>query len=318
MSENAQVNNSESYGWIPDEKDPNDSKTSDPAVQSLLAAEGYHIRVQSDELSFDVQPEELPVSVDLRQWASLARDQGKINSCTAHATSAMLEYIQRRKYKREINGSRLFVYKASRNLLQWTGDKGANLRTAMKSLVLFGMPPENYWPYDPAKIDDEPPAFCYAFGIRYAATAYVRLDPDGVDVEEVIKSIKRYLVDGLPSVCGFKIFFSANMQAAENGGKYPVPNDYDIQNGAHAVAIFGYDDSLIIQNTSSSGAVSSTGAFLFQNSRGPEWGDKGFGWLPYDYLRKDLSSDWWTLIDSSWTDLESFQAQTNRDKSTTK
>lgn len=47
-----------------------------------------------------------------------------------------------------IDTLRLFLYKTTRNLLGWTGDTGAYLRTTLEALVLFGVPPENYWQYD--------------------------------------------------------------------------------------------------------------------------------------------------------------------------
>jgi hypothetical protein len=30
--------------------------------------------------------------------------------------------------------------------------------------------------------------------------------------------------------------------------------------------------------------------------RGPAWGDQGFGWLPYAFLRERLAIDFWTLV----------------------
>ena len=51
------------------------------------------------------------------------------------------------------------------------------------ALTLFGVPPEEYWPYDVEKYDREPPAFCYSFAKNYSAIKYVRLDPTGIAKE---------------------------------------------------------------------------------------------------------------------------------------
>jgi hypothetical protein len=51
----------------------------------------------------------------------------------------------------------------TRNLLNWTGDTGAYLRTTMGALTLFGVPPEEYWPYNIANFENEPTAFLYAY-----------------------------------------------------------------------------------------------------------------------------------------------------------
>ena len=45
--------------------------------------------------------------------------------------------------------------------MKMKGDTGAYLRTTMGAMVLFGVPPEDYWPYtdDEKGFDREPPAF---------------------------------------------------------------------------------------------------------------------------------------------------------------
>ncbi|MDF5708742.1 MAG: hypothetical protein PUP90_14035 [Nostoc sp. S4] len=35
------------------------------------------------------------------------------------------------------------------------GDVGASLRETMKAMALFGLPPEEYWPYEEDKFDEE-------------------------------------------------------------------------------------------------------------------------------------------------------------------
>ena len=52
----------------------------------------------------------------------------------------MIEYYERRAYGKHIDASRLFLYKATRNLLHWTGDTGAYLRSTLEALALFGVP----------------------------------------------------------------------------------------------------------------------------------------------------------------------------------
>jgi C1A family cysteine protease len=120
----------------------------------------------------------------------------------------LIEYYERRAFGKHIDASRLFLYKTTRNLLGWTGDTGAYLRTTLEALVLFGVPPENYWKYDVPKFDDEPTAFLYAFADNYKAVKYYRLDPPGTSKATLLSAIKTNLAAGLPSFFGFTVYSS--------------------------------------------------------------------------------------------------------------
>jgi C1A family cysteine protease len=215
----------------------------------------------------------------------------------------ILEYFERRAFGRHLDASRLFVYKTTRNLLGWTGDTGAWLRTTMESLTLFGAPPERYLPYNIATFDVEPSAFCYAFAANYQALIYYRLDPPGVARPALLDTIKNYINAGLPSMFGFTVY-SSYIQA-NTTGKFPYPAPGERVVGGHAVVAVGYDDNLVIQGTGT-GSPKTTGAFLIRNSWGTGWGAAGYGWLPYDYVLMSQAVDWWSLIKAEWTDTGKF------------
>ena len=279
-------------GWIPDYPDFRDYTEKTAGVKKVLEPTGL------------LKAKSLPASVDLRQWCSPVEDQGGLGSCTANAGVGVIEYYERKSFGRYINASRLFLYKVSRNLMKMSGDTGAFLRTTMGAMVLFGTPPEEYWPYtdDEKAFDKEPPAFCYAFAQNYQTIQYFRHDPPGTKAEEVLNKVKTYLSKSHPAMFGFTVYSS--IEQAEKTGKIPFPSPKEKIEGGHAIVAVGYDDKMKIKNTY--GKIETTGALLIRNSWGKEWGEKGYGWLPYDYILKSLAEDFWSVLKKEWIDTGQF------------
>lgn len=294
-------------GWLPDYPDYRDFSVEQSEVPSDLQKLGQKDSIKDMLQKVGVsEPAKLslPASVDLRLWCSPVEDQGSLGSCTANAGVGIVEYFERRAFGKHIDASRLFLYKVTRNMLHWTGDRGAFLRTTMGALVLFGVPPEEYWKYIIADFDKEPPAFCYAFAQNYQAISYFRYDPPGTPKNVLLARIKAYLAAGIPSMFGFTVYNS--IYQASSTGKIPYPVPHESILGGHAIDAVGYDDNMKIKNTNL-GGIETTGALLIRNSWGTGWGSSGYGWLPYEYMKKGLAVDWWSVLRNEWVNTGNFK-----------
>jgi C1A family cysteine protease len=300
------VSNGVGMGWLRDYPDFRDFGIDQDKVPERLEALGQRpVKDMLTDVGVTKAPRAtLPSPVDLRQWCSPMENQGRLGSCTANAGVGLLEYFERRAFRKHIDASRLFLYKVTRNLLHWEGDTGAYLRTTMAAMTLFGIPPSEYWPYEVEGFDEEPPAFCYAFAQNYQAMQFYRLDPPRVPVDRLLKVIKLFLCAGLPSMFGFTVYSS--IWDVSDSGKIPYPTPRERREGGHAVVAVGYDDKMKIKNRNDGGRQT-TGALLIRNSWGTNWGEGGYGWLPYDYVLDRLAVDWWSLLRNEWVDTGAFQ-----------
>jgi C1A family cysteine protease len=274
-------------GWQRDLPDYRDYTTETDEIKEVL----------TESAPLKAAAKSTPDRVDLRPCCSPIEDQQSIGSCTAHAGVGLIEYYERRAFDQHIDASRLFLYKVTRNLMKVTGDTGAYLRDTMKAMVLFGVPPEEYWPYDTDRYEEEPSAFCYAFAQSYKAIRYYRHDPPGTDPVKLLKSIKKYLAAELPCMFGFSVY-SSIPPIGTGDGDIPFPGKGERFVGGHAVMAVGYDDKKKVGDHA--------GALLIRNSWGRRWGEDGYGWLPYAYVERGLATDFWSLVKKEYVDTSLF------------
>ncbi len=240
---------------------------------------------------------ELPKEVDLRrdsegEYFTGTGDQGPLNSSTAFAVLSLVEYFSRRVQGRTFEGSKLFLYKAARTRIargqRLLGDTGADLRTTLKVLIQIGVPPEEYWPYEINKSEEEPNSFLYGLAKPLPSLRYFRLDEPNTTGEKTWSIVKSFLASGFPVIFGFPVPASMTADAL-----IPYRPDFDSNRGGQGVVAVGYKSKVPGCHQE---------AILIRSSWGRQWGDNGNGWLPAAFVRKQLSRDFWTVISHDCTD----------------
>lgn len=223
--------------------------------------------------------------IDPAYWSPI-EEQGKDQMCAANAGAALIEYFERVASGRHINASRLFLHKLACNLMNISATSGTTIRSVVATMALIGVPPEERWPYDVQRLDQEPSNLCYALARHYRADCYLRLDRPDMEKKALIIQVKTFVYTNLPVIFGFSVYDSIDQtndslkDADENNlrfqvlntilqelkknnsddnsiidslsqkGGIPFPSSGQLYQGGHALVVSGYDDNKIIVNTS--------------------------------------------------------------------
>ncbi|MGD9533028.1 MAG: C1 family peptidase [Candidatus Nitrosocosmicus sp.] len=292
------------FGWKRDINDPRDYVPETTKIQEILT-------LGSTKKLERLDPSNLQKKIDNKKYCTSIENQGDLGSCTANAGVGMYEYMQKKSFNKYFDGSRLFLYKGTRLLMgqEGFGDSGAYIRTTLGAMRLFGIPHEEYWPYTdhPVEFDRMPDPWLWSFAQNYQSIKQFRVDYSS-DGDENIHRMKEFITKGFALDFGFAVF-SSFTDASDNGGVFPYPSPGEQLEGGHSVLIVGYDDDKVARNARDGNTK--TGCFLIRNSWGEEWGDDGFGWIPYEYFRAGpngdvFADDVWTIVQSEWMETGEF------------
>jgi len=252
----------------------------------------------------------LPARTNNRQFVpDLDRmNQLTIGSCTAHVGPGVMHFLTRKMTGKEVYFSRLFGYWLNRYYAEGKNpplkDDGAYLRNMAQTLVVYGLPKEDAWPYDISQLNTEPPVRAYIEAQQYQATEYYRLDLAGVNREDLLTAIKTHVAAQVPVFFGVWLYNS--FEQAVQPGAIPMPLKTDKLSGGHALWASDYDDDFVITDRRNN--CKTVGALVCPNSWGTEWGYKGFAYIPYDYIlaKAGLLSDVWAITKAEWLDEDRF------------
>ena len=225
-------------------------------------------------------------NADLSVYVHHIYNQRDLGSCTANALCAAyaLDLV---KQSQKLSGgyyyfdpSRLFLYYNTREREGCVKyDSGASIRESVKAMNCRGVCEESVWPYVVDKFKTKPSQSCYEAAQGNNLCKYERLDQN---IDHLRACLKK---DNCPFVFGFRVYQSFHSDRNQRYGDMPMPTAMErrIESvGRHAVVAVGYDDS--------------RKRIKVLNSWGSGWGDKGYFYMPYDYImNSDLCFDFWKI-----------------------
>ena len=211
--------------------------------------------------------------MDLREWDTIVESQNSLGSCSANAITNAYELCVNRMYPEYFTHlSRLFLYYNARveyGIIE--EDEGMFLKDGLKSLSKFGICTEELWPYNPENFTVQPTEECYEDAKKRKISKYQKLIS--------IYYMTQVLNYNKPVVFGMQIYDSF-MNLNDRISTVTFPSRKEKSLGGHAMCMVGYDLNKKL--------------FLAKNSFGTDWGDKGYCWIPFDYIRQE-GYDIWTF-----------------------
>lgn len=219
------------------------------------------------------KPEQLSGWVDMRHLVYEIEDQGDIGSCVANGICSQCELIGKQNGVKD-DLSRMFLYSATKAYSGRLGQEGLYLRNAYKVARRYGMPLESSYPYDLGLDNIDPPSDIYeAASHRKVDKFEVVVSPRNKDYDLAVHNIKSALEEGIVVGIGMPITKSLfDFQGPFSQHEYDLEGP-DVPNiGGHFMVIVGYDDM--------------GNYFIVQNSWGEDWGNKGYGALPFDIVKE--------------------------------
>lgn len=223
----------------------------------------------------------LPASVDNRNFCPPVYNQGMLGACTAFSMGKGLrEYLQRLNGEEQVPLSALYLYYEERVLNNTVNeDSGATMTQGMQVLKDKGDAPDA----------DRPYGWTYLLTYKKPNTDKANTDAAKWKVANPVQlggldDIKTALAAKKPVVFGFVVYQTFMSAETQKTGKMemPQPQQGERQVGGHAVMACGYDDERKV--------------LIMRNSWSEKWGDKGYFYMPYEYVQnKEWVDDIWTV-----------------------
>jgi hypothetical protein len=247
----------------------------------------------SAEVLRDAGPSTLPTEVDLASWQTPIKDQANRGSCAYFTTTALFEQAFKKYFPdhHDVNLSEEYLIFANKALDRVNSrEDGSFLPRNIQTMKSRGLHLEESVPYSHSwfesgmpcasyEDDKTAPEFCRShFGPDPAVQAAL-IPSDRYDVKVRNLQSIREVQENLAAGHAVTISVPVN-QNGWNGDGGLVTHSQELEDqckdepdlcGGHTVLLTGYNEAEQV--------------FYFKNSWGAGWGVKGYGRMPYDFVK---------------------------------
>ncbi len=214
------------------------------------------------------------------------RAQGKRDTCSLFAITALaeFEYAKNNPAPPMPFSEEFLIWAVNRT--RRTNKDQAKFDEAVRGLNAFGITSEEIMPYASTHDPGRKPSLAAIKDARsrsgrWKAFWIKRWNPKSPLREPQLLAIKKALASGHPVACGLR------WPKSEKGHQLlEVPPSSRVFDG-HSIVFVGYEDKP---------KQMGGGVFLFRNSNGPLWGNKGYGTMSYAYARAYANDALWLQL----------------------
>lgn len=227
-------------------------------------------------------------NIDISDGFTSIKNQGQQGACMSFSMISVFEYFLKQNHEQFPDLSEQFLYYNARKRNNMENeDNGSNSICSVTSLMEDGICAESLWPYEVGSYAKQPSDEAY----REAQSRHIK---SAVMVKKEIEDIKSALEDGLPIIFCADIFPSF-VQGVNGFISLPSQEEESelqnsTENHAHAMVLCGYNDEQQV--------------FKVRNSWGTSFGDKGYCYISYEYIRKYA---YWDMVAITEIEVSSLQ-----------
>jgi C1A family cysteine protease len=208
-------------------------------------------------------------------------DQGERNTCSVFAITGLLEFEYAHHSGQQVIPLSVEYLNWASNQITGKADDGSYFSDAVSALNQYGICMNELFPYYilnySNKVEPLASAIKDAQKRTDASLLWIKdWDPNTGMTDEQIGQVKDQIMKEHPVAIGFRWPKKDEQYRKMMDGVMIVPPAEGVFDG-HSVIMVGFKDDP---------AIAGGGYFIFKNSHGKDYGQGGYGKMPYEYLQK--------------------------------